>query len=421
MLRFVLVEARRPSVAGCAVPGAPEQPSTGASIISAEIGQGSFARRGWGVRLRPAHCHPDLVGHGIGWSATGKHAKLSSRSPAPSLAKLMNVFELTRALVDVESVTGNEERVGSVLFEQVSQLAQRYNGHAERILVQANRFNVFACWGDPVVTLSTHMDTVPPFFPSREDETHIWGRGACDTKGIIAAMIFAVRELLEQSARGLALLFVVGEERNSTGAFAAAKDPRGSKFLINGEPTENKLAIGSKGALRLELKAGGRMAHSAYPELGESAIDKLLDVLNEIRRMPLPVDEILGESTVNIGTISGGRAPNVIADHAQAEVFIRLVDDGASTRQAVERVVNGIEVREVLLVPAVHLGVLPGFETSVVAFTTDIPVFGDSWGKPYLLGPGSIHVAHTDEERVPKSELVEAIQIYKRMVKQLMH
>jgi len=169
----------------------------------------------------------------------------------------------------------------------------------------------------------------------------------------------------------------------------------------------------------LEFIASGRMAHSAYPELGESAIEKLLDALNEVRRLRLPADKILGASTINIGTISGGRAPNVVADHAQAEVFIRLVDDGAQTRQAVERAVNGIEFREVLLVPAVHLGSLPGFETTVVAFTTDIPVFGDSWGKPYLLGPGSIHVAHTDEERVPKNELMEAIQIYKRMVRQL--
>jgi len=331
----------------------------------------------------------------------------------------MNAFELTRALVDVESITGNEEQMGDALFAQLSELASKFAGRAERIQVEPKRFNVFASWGNPVVTLSTHMDTVPPFFPSREDTTHIWGRGACDTKGIIAAMIFAVRELLEDGTRDIALLFVVGEERNSTGAFAAAKHPRGSRFLINGEPTENKLAIGSKGALRLEFTASGRMAHSAYPELGESAIDKLLDALNEVRRMPLPVDKILGASTINIGTISGGRAPNVIADHAQAEVFIRLVDDGAATRQAVKQTVKGIEVREVLVVPAVHLGSLPGFETTVVAFTTDIPAFGDSWGKPYLLGPGSIHVAHTADERIPKSELVEAIQIYKRMVKQL--
>jgi acetylornithine deacetylase len=332
----------------------------------------------------------------------------------------MNVFELTRALVDIESITENEERVGEMLFAHLSELAARYGGHVDRMQVEPKRFNVLAWWGDPVVTLSTHMDTVPPFFGSREDGEYIWGRGACDTKGIIASMIFAVRELLEEGTRNVALLFVVGEERNSAGAFAAAKHSRGSKFIINGEPTENKLALGSKGAMRLELVATGRMAHSAYPELGESAIEKLLDALNEVRRIPLPTDKILGPSTLNIGTISGGRAPNVIPDHARAEVFVRLVDDGVATRALVNRAVSGkAEVHEVLMVPAVLLGSLPGFETTVVAFTTDIPAFGDAWGKPYLLGPGTIHVAHTSEERILKSEIQEAIQIYKRMVKEL--
>src|SRR6266567_928541 len=193
----------------------------------------------------------------------------------------MNVFELTRALVDIESITENEERVGEMLFTQLSELAARHGGHVERMLVEPKRFNVLAWWGDPVVTLSTHMDTVPPFFTSREDSEDIWGRGACDTKGIIASMIFAVSELLEGGVRNLGLLFVVGEERNSTGAYRAARENRGSEFLINGEPTENKLAVGSKGALRMELIANGRMAHSAYPELGESAIEKLLDALAE--------------------------------------------------------------------------------------------------------------------------------------------
>ncbi len=322
--------------------------------------------------------------------------------------------------MDIESITENEERVGEMLFAQLSELAARHGGRVERMQVEPKRFNVLAWWGDPVVTLSTHMDTVPPFFASREDGEYVWGRGACDTKGIIASMIFAVRELLEEGTRNLALLFVVGEERNSTGAFAAAKHSRGSKFIINGEPTENKLALGSKGAMRLELGATGRMAHSAYPEVGESAIEKLLDALNEVRRIPLPTDKILGPSTLNIGTIIGGRAPNVIPDHARAEVFIRLVDSGDATRALVNQAVSGkAEVHEVLVVPAVLLGSLPGFETTVVAFTTDIPAFGDAWGKPYLLGPGTIHVAHTSEERILKSEIQEAIQIYKRMVKEL--
>ena len=333
----------------------------------------------------------------------------------------MNVFELTRALVDIESITENEEQMGDVLFAHLSELAAQNGGHVELIPVEPRRNNVLAWWGHPVVTLSTHMDTVPPFFPSREDDEHIWGRGACDTKGIIASMIFAVRELLAAGCTNFALLFVVGEERNSAGARAAAQVPRGSKFLINGEPTENKLALGSKGALRIELVASGRMAHSAYPELGESAIEKLIDALQDVRRVPLPVDKVLGASTLNIGTISGGRAPNVIPDHAQAELFIRLVDSGDSTLEAMKRAVNGkAAIREVLTIPAVLLGSLPGFETTVVSFTTDIPALGESWGKPYLIGPGSIHVAHTTEERIPKAQILEAVQIYKRMVQQLL-
>jgi acetylornithine deacetylase len=233
-------------------------------------------------------------------------------------------------------------------------------------------------------------------------------------------MLFAVRELLAEGVRNMGVLLVVGEERNSLGAFEAAKHPRGSRFLINGEPTQGKLALGSKGALRCELVAKGRMAHSAYPELGESAIVKLLDALEAIRKMPLPVDPVLGASTLNIGTISGGRAPNVIPDHAKAEIFVRLIDDGESTREALRQVVNGLaEVQEVLAVPAVHLGSLPGFETDVVSFTTDIPAFGGSWGTPFLYGPGSILVAHTSEEHVAKQELVDAVQTYKRLIKTL--
>lgn len=332
----------------------------------------------------------------------------------------MNLFELTRTLVDIESITGNEEKVGQFLFAHLSELAAETNGRVEVMDVEPRRFNVFAHWGEPVVTLSTHMDTVPPFFPSREDDEHIWGRAACDTKGIIASMITAVRGLLANGASGFGLLFVVGEERNSAGAYAAARQPRGSRYLINGEPTENKLALGSKGALRFEFHARGRMAHSAYPELGDSAIEKLLDAIKKLRRMPLPTDPILGRSTLNIGTISGGRAPNVIPDQAQAELFIRLVDDGAATHDAVHQLIEpAVEVRDVLTIPAIHLGSLPGFETTVVAYTTDIPAFGTAWGKPFLMGPGSIHVAHTSEERVPKRQLVEAVQIYQSMVSEL--
>jgi len=333
----------------------------------------------------------------------------------------MELFELTRRLVDIESITGNERALAAFLEEQLAPLVDRYGGRLERMPVESDRHNVLAHWGDPLVTLSTHQDTVPPFFPSRDDGEFIWGRGACDVKGIIAAMITAAAGLLEEGVRGIALLFVVGEERNSAGAYAAARSPRGSRYLINGEPTENKLALGSKGALRYEVTARGRMAHSAYPELGESAIEKLLDALAAIRRVELPTDSLLGPSTLNIGTIQGGRAPNVIPDLAAAEVMIRLVDDGDSTRRAIEQAVAGrAEATEVLAIPALRLKAVDGIATTVVAYTTDIPAFGGAWGEPLLLGPGTIHVAHTSEERVPKRELVESVALYQTLVKRLL-
>ena len=332
----------------------------------------------------------------------------------------MHLFELTRQLIDIESITPNERNVGDFLATYLADLAQRFDGHFERMPVEENRDNVFVSFGKPEVVLSTHMDTVPPFIPSSEDGEHIWGRGACDTKGIIAAMITAAEELLHEARRNFGLLFVVGEERNSAGALAAAKTARGSKFIINGEPTENKLAVGSKGALRYQIVAHGKMAHSAYPELGDSAIEKLLNALERIRRVPLPVDHVLGASTMNIGLISGGRAPNVIADEAQAEIFIRVVGEVAELRGLIEAAARpDAEANEVLLIPAVHLGCLEGFETTVVAFTTDIPAFDGQWGEPFLFGPGSIHVAHTLAERIPKHELLESVGLYKQLVKRL--
>jgi acetylornithine deacetylase len=332
----------------------------------------------------------------------------------------MEVFELTRALVDIESITGNEGPVGEYLFEVLGEMARVHGGRVEKMEVEPGRFNLFVSFGEPLVTLSTHLDTVPPFFPSRDDGEFIWGRGACDVKGIIASMIVAARGLLKAGDRNFGLLFVVGEEKNSAGAYHAAKNPRGSRFLVNGEPTENRLALGSKGALRYELKATGRMAHSAYPELGESAIEKLLDALNRLRAMPMPEDPVLGRSTLNIGQISGGRAPNVIPDFAEAILMYRLVADAAPLRAAVAEAVTGLaEAHEILCIPALRLGSLDGFDTTVVAYTTDIPAFGGAWGTPYLLGPGTIHVAHTSEERVPKAQLVEASSLYQAIVRRL--
>jgi acetylornithine deacetylase len=333
----------------------------------------------------------------------------------------MDPFALTRSLVDIESITGREKAVGDFLFALLEQLAANSGGTAERMHVGPDRFNVLATWGTPTVVLSTHMDTVPPFFSSSEDSEFVRGRGACDAKGIAAAMICAAKQLYAGGTRNFGLLFVVGEEKDSLGALTAAQQPRGAKYLINGEPTENKLALGSKGALRFVLTARGRLAHSAYPELGDSAIEKLLDALNAARKLPLPHDDLLGKSTLNIGTISGGRAPNVVADEARADLMFRTVGDPDPIRAALRTAVNGrVEINEELHTAALRLEAVRGFETTVMAYTTDIPNFGGAWGKPLLIGPGTINVAHTAEERIPKKELVAAIGIYSRLVQRLL-
>lgn len=334
----------------------------------------------------------------------------------------MDLFGLTRALVDIDSTTGAELAVGDFLFSFLAPIAAKHHGKMERLVAAPGRDNILVTFGNPIVTLSTHLDTVPPFFPSREDDSRIFGRGSCDAKGILAAMIFAAELLLAAGTRNFALLFVVGEERSSVGAQKAAADSRGSQFLINGEPTENHLAIGSKGALRYELGAHGKLAHSAYPELGHSAIHALLDALADVRTIEMPTDAILGATTLNVGTISGGRAPNVVADEARAEIMFRIVGDPEELRRAVERIAmtHKIAAREVLFTPAVRLGALPDLPTTVVAFTTDVPEFDGTWGQPYLIGPGSIHLAHTADEHIPKKQLIDAVEIYARMVRQLL-
>ena len=227
------------------------------------------------------------------------------------------------------------------------------------------------------------MDTVPPFFASREDPEFIWGRGSADAKGIIASMIVAAEKLRTENVHNFGLLFVVGEERNSVGALAAARDPRGSRFLINGEPTDNKLVLAAKGILRYEIESTGRLAHSAYPELGESAIEKLLDALQGIRKIPLPEDPLMGRTTLNIGVISGGRAPNVISDSARAEISFRTVNDADTLRQAVTRAVAGrATAKEAFSVPPMRFASFDGLESTVVSYTTDVPAFADTWGRP---------------------------------------
>ena len=330
----------------------------------------------------------------------------------------MDPVRLTRKLVDIESISGNEGAVGAELYDELCLLG--YTAH--KIPVAHERFNVVATLDErpPQVVFSTHMDTVPPHILSSEDEQNIYGRGSCDAKGIIAAQIAACQRLRKEGA-AVGLLFLVGEERDSQGAKVANQQPLGSRFLINGEPTENKIAIASKGTLRAEIIARGRMAHSAYPELGESAIEKLLTALERLRTMKLPHNPEIGPCTLNIGVIEGGRAPNVIADHAKAHLLYRLVGPAENLRQEITQAVAGLAQADfVLEIPFMKLRTVPGVETMVAAFTTDIPALSQ-WGEPLLLGPGSIHVAHTEREFISKKQLHEAVDLYCKVAKQLLN
>lgn len=331
--------------------------------------------------------------------------------------EFMDPIKLTRRLIDIESISGNEGAVGAELYDELCRLG--YTTH--KIPVAHERFNVMATLDDcpPQLVFSTHMDTVPPFIPSSEDHDNIYGRGSCDAKGIIAAQIAACQRLRKDGA-AVGMLFLVGEERDSLGAKIANESPLGSRFLINGEPTENKLALASKGALRVEVTARGKMAHSAYPHLGESAIEKLLTALERLRTMKLPESPEVGPCTLNIGLIEGGRAPNVIPDYAKAQLLYRLVGESDDLRKQISRTVAGVAEAEVVLeIPFMKLGTVPGLETMVAAFTTDIPAL-NKWGTPLLLGPGSIHVAHTDREFISKKELHAAVELYCKMAKQLL-
>ena len=329
----------------------------------------------------------------------------------------MDLFALTRKLIDIESITGNETAVAITLADELQHLGYKI----ERMPVEGNRFNVWATWPDtpnPVVVLSTHMDVVPPFLPSSETDDRIYGRGSCDAKGIIAAQIGAA-EKLKESGINVGLLFLVGEERDSQGAQVANHQPRGAKFLINGEPTENKLALASKGTLRVELEAKGKMAHSAYPELGESAIEKLLDALERVRALRLPVHPTSGPCTMNIGLIEGGRAPNVIPDHAVAHLLFRLVGPADELRQQITDAVRGkAHAHFKLEIPYIEMATVPSIETMIAAFTTDIPAL-TNWGRPLLLGPGSIHVAHTEGEYIEKKQLLQAVDLYAKIAREL--
>jgi len=337
----------------------------------------------------------------------------------------LDPVRFTQQLCDIESTTYFEGRVGDFLADFLSS-----RGWAvEKTPVpqppespgKGERWNVFGTipGPSPDLVFSTHMDTVPPYIPFSEDADFIYGRGVSDAKGIIAAQVLAAERLRTEGFR-VGLLFVSGEERDSAGAKVANESPKGSRFLINGEPTDNRLALASKGSLRAVFHSSGRMAHSAYPELGDSAVHKLVVVLARLLQLDLPITEDVGPSTLNIGQVHGGHAPNVIADKAEAQVLVRLVGDSAPVRAAlVEAAGDLAEVDFTLEIPFVRLRAVEGLPTMIAKFTTDIPQLSN-WGEPMLLGPGSIHVAHTPHERLAKEELLEAVDLYIRVAKQLL-
>jgi acetylornithine deacetylase len=336
------------------------------------------------------------------------------------LSEQIDVFKLTRELIDIPSVTGNEFHMGTSLAELLGRLGYQIEVQE----VESHRANVIATTGDkPAVVLSTHMDTVPPYIPASEDDEFIYGRGACDAKGIIAAQIAAAEKLRADGVTEIGLLFTVDEEVTSAGAKALNAHPLASvcRYLINGEPTDNRLAIGTKGSLQVTIKTAGRAAHSAYPEEGDSAIEKLLDVLADVRKIEWLSDESFGQTTCNIGVISGGTRANVIADEAQTVLQIRLATSAEGAKDLLERAVG---VRASLEYKSVHdpirLLALDGFESTIVRFTTDIPYL-TNWGTPLLIGPGSILDAHTERERVAKSELLKAVEIYSNLARRLLN
>ena len=340
----------------------------------------------------------------------------------------MDPLALARQLIDIDSTTGREGEVAAVLAAYLrglgySVLEQPLDTafDAARGTPGHRRCNVIAAVGEPELVFSTHFDCVPPFFPSRVEDGVLYGRGACDAKGILAAQVAAAERLRAQGERRVGLVFVAGEERGSDGAKAANTIASKSRFLVNGEPTDLRLAAATRGCFRVRLTATGKAAHSGYPELGESAIEKLLDSLVALRGASWPSDPLLGATHYTVGLISGGVAPNVIPPHAEAEVFFRTVGAHDDLRRTLGKALAGrVAAEEILELPAARLHTVPGYETAVFSYFSDVP-FLTKWGTPLLIGPGSIHVAHTDREHLSIAELHMAVDTYVRLALDLLH
>lgn len=342
----------------------------------------------------------------------------------------VDIVSLTRSLVDIDSTTGREgdagrwcadylrgrgftvteQRVDATRFNIVANVAQPFRA--------ADDAGLKAC-ATPAVVLSTHIDCVPPFFPSRVEGDRLYGRGSCDAKGIAASMVAAVDRLQRDGESRVGLLFVVGEERGSDGAKKADEIASGSRYLIDGEPTDNRLGRATRGILRVKLRASGRAAHSSFPELGESAIDKLIDALIALRHIALPHDDVLGTTHYTVGLIGGGVAPNVVSPSAEAEIMFRTVSEATEVRKAIAPLEQRVAIEHVLEVPPVKMITVPGYDAAVFPYTTDIP-FLSRWGQPLLFGPGSIHVAHTADEYVSIAELHAAADHYVTIARELL-
>lgn len=324
----------------------------------------------------------------------------------------VELLAFARTLIDIDSTTGREDEAGHWLARRLRALGYDVT---EPALERGCR-NVLATLAAPDVVLSTHFDCVPPFFPSSVRDGRLYGRGSCDAKGILAAQVAAVERLRASGEQRVGLLFVAGEERGSDGAIAANRIPNRCRFLINGEPTDNRLAIATRGVLRVRLEAEGRAAHSAAPDHGVSAIDRLIDALIRLRSLELPADADLGTTFYTVGLIEGGVAPNVIPAHASAEVLFRTVGSADDLLALVRALEPAVKVEEVLRVAPIRMHTVPGFETAAFPFTTDVPLL-DRWGVPLLYGPGSFLVAHTDQEHVTLAELEAAVDGYERLAR----
>jgi len=389
----------------------------------------------WAPRMSGCPIHESLLDSWMGkheYPASEKRASAppqvaySGRTMPGSLpASPLDPIAFTLALCAIDSTTYSEGPLADFLADFLDlrgwSVEKTPVEQPLESATQSHRSNIYAgtAGETPDLVFSTHLDTVPPYIPPSEDAEYLYGRGVADAKGILAAQV-AAAEALRAQGHKIGLLFVSGEERDSAGAKTANLHPKASRFLINGEPTDNRLALASKGALRVIVRASGKMAHSAYPELGDSAVHKLVQALERILSIPLPSIEDVGPSTLNIGLIQGGHAPNVIADKAEAQVLIRLVGDSAPVRAAVRDAVAGLaEADFTLEIPFVRLKAVPGLPTMIAKFTSDIPQLSN-WGQPLLLGPGSIHVAHTPHEKIAKKELLTAVDLYIQVAHQLL-